>query len=65
MKLSNHLLQVTRLAAQKAQRMGVAVHTLQLGSDRKGKDILSQMARITGGSSPLIIRPVASSARLS
>ena len=39
-----------RRAAEKARRMGVAVHTLQLGSDRKGKAILSEMASITGGS---------------
>ncbi len=42
--------EAARRAAEKALRMGVAIHTLQLGSDRKGKRILSEMASITGGS---------------
>jgi Mg-chelatase subunit ChlD len=39
-----------RAATHEAQREGVAIHTLVLGSDRKGAEMLSAIAETTGGS---------------
>jgi Mg-chelatase subunit ChlD len=39
-----------RRAADEARRQGVAIHTLLLGSDKKGTEILSEIAAKTGGS---------------
>ncbi len=40
----------TRKAVQQARASGVAIHTLQLGSDEDGTEILREVAGATGGS---------------
>jgi Mg-chelatase subunit ChlD len=47
----------TRRAMQEARRQGVAIHTLMLGTDRRGMALLGEVAKGTGGSFVRVTNP--------
>jgi Mg-chelatase subunit ChlD len=47
----------TRRAMQEARRQGVAIHTLMLGTDRRGMVLLEEVANGTGGSFVRVTNP--------